>query len=201
MESLEHTRCRHEHPHEVLEAVERFSAHLAAAGYEARFFRELPARLAPAASLLPPRLPLGLSHNDFAPRNILLAADGRMTVFDTQGRWRAPIYEDLAYFLIAIQASGLQVLTGGALYDRPLLARCESAFLAGYFEDEEVPLLSLRLFACLLLLERLSALVTRHQTARGWRRPLKGCRLALWRRFGVGQLRRFVNEIETLSSP
>jgi aminoglycoside phosphotransferase (APT) family kinase protein len=196
MAPLEHTRPRSEERDDFLESVERFSINLAESGYEARFFRGLPRRVASLAADLPSELPLGLSHNDFAPRNILLAADGRVTVFDTQARWQAPIYEDLAHFLIALQASGVQVCTAGAWYDRRLLSRCEASFLEGYFADQPAPLPAVRLFQCLLLLERLAALVCRYRTARGWRRTVKGCRWALWRRYCVGQIRRSLDETE-----
>jgi aminoglycoside phosphotransferase (APT) family kinase protein len=201
MPPLEHTRPRGPHQGgEYLETVERFTSSLTAAGPEYRLFRDLPARLAPAARLLPSPVPLGLSHSDFAPRNILVGPDGRITVFDTQACWQAPRYEDLAWFLIAIKASGPQICTGGLLYDRRLLTRCEDALLAGYFGDEEVPRCAVRLFECLLVLERLAALVHRRRQARGWRRAAKGLRLALWRRYLVDQIRRYLADIETLTA-
>jgi hypothetical protein len=198
---LEHTRARSAQRDDFLEAADRFSFNLAKAGFEERFFHDLPRRLGSLAAALPSKLPLGLSHNDFAPRNILLAGDGRVTVFDTQARWKSPIYEDLAHFLIALQASGFQICTAGAWYDRRLLSRCEKAFLQGYFGDQAPPLTAVRLFQCLLFLERLAALVCRYRTAQGWRRTIKGCRWALWRRYCVGQIRRSLDEIEALSTP
>ena len=107
-----------------------------------------------AAAVLPAELPLGTTHGDFAPRNVLVGPEGRVTVIDTLARWRAPVYEDLSDFLFALKASKPQVYAQGAIFSRPVLASWEDAFLDGYFGAERPPYQALRLFEAQALLDR-----------------------------------------------
>lgn len=107
--------------------------------------------------LLPEVLPLGLGHGDFAARNVLVAPDARVAVIDTRARWRVPIHEDVATFLVSIRANRLQALSRGAAFPARRLAELEAAFLAGRFENEPIPLDTVRLFELLVLLDRWSS--------------------------------------------
>ena len=80
--------------------------------------------------MLPADLPLGTSHGDYAPRNILVGAHGEVTVLDTLGRWRAPIYSDLGNFLFAIKAGRAH---GEFRLRRPASGHCqvEARFCTG----------------------------------------------------------------------
>ena len=73
--------------------------------------------IAQAKRVLPPALPLGLGHGDYAMRNILVSADSRVTVIDTLSRWRVPIYEDIGYFLLRLKANRMQVFSLGYAMD------------------------------------------------------------------------------------
>ena len=65
-----------------------------------------------------------------------------------------PIYEDLAYFLVAIETNRLQSYSWGMALDRALLDRYFQAFLAGYFGKDEVPSAELGLFQVQALLDK-----------------------------------------------
>lgn len=141
---------------------ENFVAHargcceyLAAELGRAAFFAGLAERLADAAArLLPPELPLGLAHGDFAPRNVLVGRDGRVTVIDTTAAWRAPVYEDLAKLALALRVSRAQVWSHGLAFGERRLRRVNRWLFAGYFGGEPVPEAQIRLYGLLLLLDK-----------------------------------------------
>jgi hypothetical protein len=114
--------------------------------------------VAAAGDVLPEQLPLGLGHGDFAPRNVLVGAGGRVTVIDTLARWRAPVYDDLGDFLFALRAPKAQVYALGHLLPPGVRAAREAEFLGGYFGAAEVPVRALRLFEAQAALERLASL-------------------------------------------
>ena len=89
-------------------------------------------------------------------------------------------YRDLAHFLLALKACGLQICSRGLLYDSALLDHYEQQFLLGYFPQQPIPLDQIRLYESLLLFERSSALVYRHQECTGLRRLAKGGQRWLW---------------------
>ena len=152
--TLEHTEQRHEDRSCFVDSVKRFAEGLSQQTGNRSLFHDISQRLAESAQrILPVKLPCAIIHGDFAPRNILVRADSRVTVFDTQRRWRAPLYEDLAYLLISIKAPGPQVRSQGVLFKRSQLASWESAFLNGYFLNTRIPLATVRLYECLLTLE------------------------------------------------
>jgi phosphotransferase family enzyme len=111
-----------------------------------------------ARTVLPPALPLGLAHGDFAPRNVFVSPNGRVTVIDMIGKWRAPIYEDLAYFITALRMSGAQRFSHGAAFHRDSLDRYEHEVLIGYFGAEDTPYGPIRVFKLLLLLDKWASL-------------------------------------------
>lgn len=151
---LDYTETRHADRDCFVDAAERFTDGLIQQLGRHSFFQGLCRRLIDAAAVhLPDRVPSAVAHGDFAPRNILVSANSRVTVFDTQCRWRAPLYEDLAYFLMSLKTPGAQVRAQGTLFSPAQLASWESAFLGAYFEGSEVPIAAVRLYECLLTLE------------------------------------------------
>ncbi len=122
------------------------------------FFQRLTMRLQQEAlQILPAQMPLGLTHGDYALRNLLVAPGNRVLALDTQARWLMPIYEDVAYFLTGLITTWPQVLSQGLIFEAGHLERCEQEFLQGYFEHEAVPREIIRLFRLKLMLQKWSA--------------------------------------------
>jgi hypothetical protein len=150
---------------DVVDRFEAFGAFLAgrlgarAAGDAARAGARL------AADVLPDRLPLAVGHGDYAPRNVFLGGDGRLTVFDPLFRWRVPRHEDLCRFLVAARLQAVQVHTQGLAYDAPGLDRRERAVIEGYGSDS-LRRPELRCLQLLITLDRWSALVD--SSSRSW---------------------------------
>lgn len=117
---------------------------------------------------LPDPLPLVITHGDFAPRNILVDATGRLAVIDLLARWQAPAYEDVAAFLVALHTSRANAVTRGVLFG-PTFERLEPAFLAGYYGSEPVPRHAIGVYELLLVLDKWAARTSR-RTPRGLRR-------------------------------
>lgn len=160
---LQHAIDRHETRQHFVDAVERFTDGLIQKTGRRSEFAEIRNQLSGAANrILPHELPRAVLHGDFAPRNILVRSDARITVFDTQRLWRAPLYEDLAYLLISVKAASPQVRCQGALFSRRQLATWEARFLNAYFDETPPPLAAVRLYECLLLLEWWAAVNFRH---------------------------------------
>lgn len=158
---LEHTELRHEYRDSFTAAAERFFSFLAdrlGSPSELHPLREQ--ILATAERELPNTLPTAVVHGDFAPRNILVADNAQVTVFDMQRRWRAPLYEDLAYFLMSLKASRPQVRSQGLVFSSCQLTEWEDRFLRGYF-GADVPFARVRLYEILLTLEWWAASVCR----------------------------------------
>lgn len=120
-----------------------------------RYFEDLGAELAARAHrVLPAAMPMAVAHGDFAPRNVLTGRDGRVAVIDMAAVARAPIYEDLAYFVSSIRTSSVRSLTGGVLADDMADRRVEQALLRGYFGADAIPLGPLRLYQVLVTLDK-----------------------------------------------
>lgn len=113
-----------------------------------------------AAGMLPVELAVRPIHGDFAPRNLIIGRDGRLTAIDLLGRWRAPIYEDLGTFLVALGSGRLPAVLGEWTYRRPRRA-LESAFLTGYFGSDPRPEREIALYEGLLHLDKWSARLSR----------------------------------------
>lgn len=110
-----------------------------------------------AEEVLPPgALPLAVGHGDFAPRNVLVDARGRVVVFDPLIRWAVPAQEDLCRFLVGIRMLGLQRHSHGAAFSRPTVDRWERLVIEG---GGSVPMPELRCYELLILLDKWSALV------------------------------------------
>ncbi len=106
-----------------------------------------------------PTLPTALLHSDFAPRNVFVGPRGEVRVLDALVRWRAPIYEPLAYFLTSVQTASIQVNTGGLVGRWSRMERACKPLLEGYFHPQPVPLPQVDTYRVLLLLDRWAALL------------------------------------------
>jgi aminoglycoside phosphotransferase (APT) family kinase protein len=129
-----------------------------------RELADLVDRAIAATANLPDPLPLRPTHGDFAPRNLIVGRDGRLTVIDLLGHWRAPLYEDLATFLVALHSGRQIALTGGRLLRRPV-AVLERHFLAGYAGETGLPRQPIALYEFLLVLDKWSSRLTRLEGA------------------------------------
>ena len=111
-----------------------------------------------AGACLPEQLPVGLRHDDFAPRNVLVREDD-VVVIDVLARFTAPVYEDLGCFVSWLR-SDLPALASRGLLARPRLRQeLERAFLTGYFAGEPVPLPAIRFHELVTALDRACAWV------------------------------------------
>lgn len=163
---------------------------------EVNLFQEIAGTIeARAKETLPQSLPLGLSHGDYALRNILVGRSGRVTVCDTRARWQTAIYEDLGYFLVSLKGSWPQVYSQGLAFHPRILAQYERTFLAGYFGKADVPRGAVRLYEIMAMLDK-QAWVTslRAGAATVKSRLMYSTKLALMSRF-------FRNGIRTALSP
>jgi hypothetical protein len=180
---LAHTRERHETRTDFLRSLCEFSDFLAAAHRNAGWFEPITAQVKSLAeSVLPESLPLGMSHGDYAPRNIFLGPGEQVIVFDTLARWRAPIYEDIAHFLIALKLARAQVYSLGLAFSAKTLARYEREFLRGYFQDDRIPLDAIRLFEKLVLMDRWASLIQQYRQSTRISRLVRLGVLSLWSR-------------------
>jgi hypothetical protein len=131
---------------------------------KSRELAEMVARAIAETANLPDPLPVRPSHGDFAPRNLIVGRDGRLTAIDLLGHWRAPLYEDLATFLVALHSGRQTALTGGRLLRRPVDV-LERHFLAGYAGDDVLPRRPIALYEFLLVLDKWSSRLTRLEGA------------------------------------
>jgi len=148
------------HRDDFNESVIIFTDFLSQVFGDTSFFQRVEKIVIPAAEeLMPCELPLGIGHGDYAMRNILVGENDRVTAFDTCAKWRAPIYEDIAYFLVQLETNGLQVLSQGFAIDSRTLAAYQREFLAGYFGETHIPIEVIRLFQIQSLLDSWSSQV------------------------------------------
>ena len=145
-----------------------------------------------AAAVLPERLPLAVSHGDYAPRNMFVDDHDRITVFDPLPRWVVPRYEDLCRLLVGIRMLGLQLHSHGAAFHREALERHERDAIDGYLAGDEPLLPQIQCYELLILLDKWSALVESSTAGRGWRRRLNETSLALSSRYVRDQAERIL---------
>jgi len=146
------------------DSITKYVSYLGRVLHQEAFFKDVGATtIAQARRVLPPALPLGLGHGDYAMRNILVSADSQVTVIDTLSRWRVPIYEDIGYFLLRLKANRMQVFSLGYAMNPELTAEYERQFLEGYFGNERVPIEAVRLFEIQALLDNWAAQVASFQ--------------------------------------
>lgn len=152
---------------DLTQAIADYTRYLASATGDAPFFRRVSDHVERrAAEVSLPTLPLGLSHGDFLARNVFVGPDDRVTAFDALPRWRVPIYEDLARFLMGIRSVGPQVMSLGIAYDRLRLDQYEASVLEGYFPGGTSPVRTIQVFEMLILLDKWAALLARSRPTR-----------------------------------
>lgn len=157
MPKNEDVKVRNQHRESYVDAICRLTDYLARMVGDTSFFHELAAVLVKkSCEVLPEVLPLGLGHGDYAPRNILIGSNARVTILDTFAKWRTPVYEDIGYFLAELKLSFPQVISQGLVFSAEQLAAYERAFLKGYFGDERIPFPAIRLYEILALLDKWS---------------------------------------------
>jgi hypothetical protein len=145
-----------------------------------------------ACEVLPERLPLAVGHGDYAPRNMFVSADARVTVFDPLPRWRVPRYEDLCRFMVSLRLLGVQVHTRGAAIDERRIEEHERQVLSGYLADDDSCLAQVRSYQLLILLDKWSALVAASQSGRSLNRRVQRASLRLASGYLRGQARRLL---------
>jgi hypothetical protein len=148
-----------------------------------------------AADVLPPLLTLAVGHGDFAPRNVFLLRDGRVTVFDPLLRWQVPRVEDLARFLVAFRLQGSQLHTHGVTYSARGLDARERAVIEGYCGDGGVPTAELRCYQLLITLDKWSALID--SPSRGWSARLRHTSLQAAAGYVRAETRRLVELVDS----
>lgn len=169
---------------------------------DSAFFQEVAARtIAAANGFMPDSLPMGIGHGDYAMRNLLVGANDRITAFDTCAKWRVPIYEDIAYFLVQLETNGLQIVTQGLAIGKKTLAAYQRDFLAGYFGDTDVPISLIRLFQVQLLLDSwASQFSSQTQKRKGIHGAVKKLYFALLNRRYRSVMQSLLGEIATQPS-
>lgn len=146
--------------------------------------------------------PMCLKHGDFAPRNLLLSPDGKIAGIDTQARVPALIYQDIAYFILQLHASKLQVYSLGMTFRPQLLWQLENEFLRGYFNKSAIPLRAIRLYQGTAALEKWAQQVLRIEEGISLLRKLpRALEKAIVARFYRDFLERLMQEIAESSSP
>ncbi|WP_153558904.1 phosphotransferase [Roseimaritima sediminicola] len=195
--ALPHCETRNTTRDDFLAAIDRFVSYLDEhlPGSDLRRLQQRVIEL--ARGCLPETIPTGQVHGDFAPRNIFVDAANRVSLFDTLGRFEAPIYEDVAKMLMCIHASGPQLISAGVLYAPKRLKRFEDALVRGYFGDRSVPVAAINLFSVQLVLEHWAAIVYRHREHRGAKRIAKQLRRRLWQRGFQQYLNQLLERTET----
>ncbi len=189
---LEFTEQRHEYRDDFIDAAQRFTKGLIQHRGRRDFFNGICSQLIKAAQqLLPREVPSAVVHGDFAPRNILVGADSRVTVFDMQRRCRAPLFEDIAYFLMSVKTPGPQVRYQGAFFSHGQLAHWESQFLSGYFGEQDMQHGPVRLYEILLTLEWWAAINFRQTGGR----VLSRMSLALSNRYLFRYVAQLLNDL------
>lgn len=154
------SRVRHDSRRHFIDVVNDFTQYLSAHRSYGDFFERVRKSIDEAAVRhLPGTLPTAMGHGDFAPRNILVGPGATVTVYDTLGTWRPPIYEDIGFFVGGLYTTRIQAVTRGAVFSRRDLERQERSFLEGYFGHDAIPTQTVALFAIQGLLDKWSAYV------------------------------------------
>jgi hypothetical protein len=166
---------------DFVSSITAYCTHLGRTLSRPAFFAELAERAASAAqTLLPDELPLALSHGDFAMRNVLVGSTGRVFVFDTRAAWRAPIYDDLAKFGLAMRFARPQVYSQGLAFSEGHLRAAEQCLLAGYFGGDAVPQEQIELYTMLLVFDKWSFELRQPSRGRQMRAAVKTRLINSW---------------------
>lgn len=151
---------------ELVEAIDLLSGYLSDTVSGSSNLKKLWAKIVPLANeLLPEQFPLGLSHGDYAPRNVLVEPNGVLLAIDTFANWRAAIYEDIGYFINSMYTMSGQVASMGLVYPAKKLMVYEQAFLKGYFNDIHPHYQAVKFFEFLALLDKWASFTQRNLEA------------------------------------
>lgn len=146
--------------HDVIAAVGQLTDYVSSRLGGAAFFERVKARFdEQAAACLPERLPLGLSHGDYAMRNLFVGPGSRVMVFDTLASARTPIYEDVACFLQGFRMCWLNIPRLPLGRRANALGTFRAALLAGYFQEQPIPEAAVALFEVHHVMNKWSALL------------------------------------------
>jgi hypothetical protein len=201
MSKKENVETRNEFRHEYIEAINTLTNFLGTILGDSAYFQKITSALQTSAHrILPESLPLGLGHGDFALRNILVGLDARITVLDTFAKWRAPIYEDIGYFLNSLKISAPQVISQGLVFSATQLAKYESAFLEGYFGQKPIPYPEIRLYEMLALLDKWSSVVAHSHQRWGKFKNFSTLKSLLTNRYLKRSANDFLKEIAEFAS-
>jgi hypothetical protein len=189
-------KTRDAHRDDYIAAVVKLTDYLAIAQGNRPFFQNIATILETSAQrILPEKLPLGLGHGDFAMRNILVGANGRIVVIDTFAKWRVPIYEDIGYFLRGLKMSAPQVISQGLAFRSAQLMAYEQAFLEGYFVQSPIPYPAIRLYEILALLDKWSSVITNYHRGGAKLKRFGGVKAALTSRYFKRSAKHLLKEI------
>jgi hypothetical protein len=194
---LPHTTERHGSRSEFIRSIHTFAEYLGRLMRQARSFQNVASEIDRAArKILPEQLPMGAAHGDYVLRNILVGDDGRIAAFDTTASWRAPIFEDIGYFLVGLETSRPQTYSQGWVFSPALVAECRRAFLEGYFGEREIPPAIITLFEIQSLLDKWSSKLHGCWSSTGFIRAAKRLRLVTINRYYRQYLTRLLSLID-----
>jgi hypothetical protein len=145
---------------ELVDVVARLTEYLNRQLHQPSFFERLQARFAAeAVAHLPESLPLGLSHGDYAMRNVFVDSGRRVTVCDTLASCYMPVYDDVTSFLMGFRLCWLQSTRLPSRERVRCVRDYQRAFLTGYFDRRPVPEAAIRLFEVFQMLNKWAALI------------------------------------------
>lgn len=164
-------------------------------GQEA-FFREnaLTVITKKANEFLPPELPLGLGHGDFALRNIFVGENARVTVFDTSANWRTPIYKDIGFFLNDLKFSP-RIISQSIPFGSDQIMAYEHSFLKGYFDNNPIPYAEIRLYETFALLDRWSSAISKSFQKRAFLKIIGQPRIVLINHYSKKRIKNLLAEL------
>jgi aminoglycoside phosphotransferase (APT) family kinase protein len=125
--------ARHTQREELIGFVEALGAYLGGrTGWRGLVSEAVAMASRAATELLPPALPAGLHHGDYAMRNILVGERADVAVIDVGSIWRTCPLEDVGYFLVDLRTPRLEMLLQQLLFARSALDHWQQVFLSGY---------------------------------------------------------------------
>ena len=140
-----------------------------------RFYRAAARRLRDIAlEVLSDKLVSGPLHNDFAPRNVLVDGSGRVALIDMLDEWTGCVWEDVAHFLVSLEANKAQAWTGGTYFRRTTLAAMRAAVLSGYTQGKPYDERVIRLYEAQVALTKWAVILDKKRHSRGLLRPVYG---------------------------
>lgn len=197
MPPLTHARIRHTTRADFVASVCDFADFLTQTHGNKSFFKAIADLVKNrAVRSLPAQLPIGQIHGDFGARNVLADATGRVAGFDTRARCRAPIYEDIGYFLVMLHTDSPRLHGMPAGRSAQLVKSAQAEFLTGYFGNNNALPEGIHLFEIQALLKKWVPYTLGYREATGIRKFAKLARLRLFNRFFYSHLRHLARELE-----